>query len=403
MNIKKVSLVRDSLWTMIGLISMNGVAQFVVYPFLRRLYGIEEYGRILTMLAVVNLTGITVGTGLNNVRLVAFSKGKGLDNTPYLQFLAVVSIFVFGIGAAVFTAVRGYFKIWPVILYSALIMLTVLKYYSEVEYRLHTNYKGLLIYYLVISAGYLVGMGLLKTVGEWSISLLTGETFGFVLVVIFGTIYRQTDNTEQLGSIWKSARYLIMAQLIVNLVFNSDRFILMPLCGSSAVTIFYIACAVGKMISLLTGAFNSVIIGYLAKKKESISLAVFRKLFVWITGIVFVLSVGCLVGSALYVHLLYPDDYELARPFFYPANLGQVFYFASGIFTTILLRYENEKIQTQINILYMLIFIAIAVGASYLWGIWGYTIGILAANILRYLYAAYLCGRRIYSLEGETG
>lgn len=83
----------DSVWTMIGLVAMNGIAQLVIYPFIRNMFGADGYGRILSMLGVINIVAVSIGTALNNSRLVAKSQGQGKDNRPYICFLLIVAAF----------------------------------------------------------------------------------------------------------------------------------------------------------------------------------------------------------------------------------------------------------------------------------------------------------------------
>lgn len=388
---------RDSVFTMIGLVAMNGVAQFVVYPFLREIFGAEDYGKILSMLGVVNIIAVSVGTSLNNARLVAKTKGIGKDNKPYNIFLLIVTFVGLLLSFGVFAFLKETITISSLLLYWALMTMTIIRYYSDVEYRLNTNYSGLLIYYLVISVGYLVGMLLVKGTGCWAFGLLTGEVAGFAFVSLKGALYRKSPqiNDQSVGDLWKSGRYLVVAQLLVNIIFNSDRIILMAFCSGSAVTVFYIASAVGKMISFVTASFNSVIIGYLAKKEESLSLKFFYKIVIASVVGVFAVSGLCYLGSIIYTKLLYPEDFIQTQQYFYPANLAQIFFFVSGIFTTILLRYEKEKMQTIINIFYVAVFCGVAIGLTYKFGVWGYIIGILISNFLRYVISILLCAKAL--------
>lgn len=400
-KLKRGNIALDSLWTMIGLVSMNGIAQFVVYPFLRNIYGADVYGRILSMLGIVNIVAVSIGTSLNNARLVAKSKGKGVNNKPYLLFLLLVLPVAFLLSLGVFVVMKEPVELLPLLLYWLLMCLTILKFYSEVEYRLNTNYVGLLFYYLAISAGYLLGILFVKITGQWTLGLLTGELFGFIFVLLRGSLYRksQEDKEENLSYLWKSVRYLIVAQLLLNVVFNSDRIILMAFCDSLSVTIFYIASAVGKMISFVTSSFNSVIIGYLSKKKDALSTKQFWGIFSLVSLAVVLATGACYIGSIIYTKWLYPSDYASTKPFFLLANMAQIFYFSSGIFTTILLRYEKEKMQTTINVIYTIVFCAVTIPMTFWFGIWGYVYGILISNAFRYVLAAVICHNNLKRLE----
>lgn len=401
-NKKLTSFATNSIFTMIGLVAMNGISQLVVFPFLRNQYGIEQYGRILSLIGVINIVAVTVGASLNNARLIACSKGKGYDNKPYFILLVLASIVSFAICLISYKLIfASDVEIHNVLLCWLLMCLTIAKYYSEVEYRINLNYRGLLLYYIVISAGYVMGLLLTKLTSSWTFTLLCGELAGFILVCTNGNIYKinKLKKRESFTAVCKSVCPLVLAQLLLNLVFNSDRFLLITFCDSKSVAIYYIASAVGKMVSFATSSFNSVIIGFLVKKKDNISFNKFKNFSVIITMMAVLSTGACYIGSIVYTKLFYAADYDIAHPFFLWSNAAQVFYFASGLFTTVLLRYSSEKSQLKINISYVIMFCIITIPAVYIHKIWGYVFGLLFSNIFRYILAMTVCALKLKKLE----
>ena len=57
-------------------------------------------------------------------------------------------------------------------------MLTVFRYYGDVEYRLNLNYRRYFIYYFLIGIGYLAGFGIYRLTGQWVWIYLIGENRG---------------------------------------------------------------------------------------------------------------------------------------------------------------------------------------------------------------------------------
>ena len=49
----------------------------------------------------------------------------------------------------------------------ALFLLTVFRYYGDVEYRLNLNYQRYFIYYLLIGVGYLAGFVIYRITDQW--------------------------------------------------------------------------------------------------------------------------------------------------------------------------------------------------------------------------------------------
>ena len=51
----------DSVWSIAGLVLMNAVAQFAVYPVWNRELGNERYGTILYLISAMNILAISMG------------------------------------------------------------------------------------------------------------------------------------------------------------------------------------------------------------------------------------------------------------------------------------------------------------------------------------------------------
>jgi len=84
------TIASDSILSIVALVIMNMVAQFVVYPFWKRAYGTEFYGHILYAMSIVNIFAISVGTAANNARMVESVKGKTQDG-DYSVFVLIGS------------------------------------------------------------------------------------------------------------------------------------------------------------------------------------------------------------------------------------------------------------------------------------------------------------------------
>ena len=65
MKLNPKALLKDSVWTISGLMLMNVVAQFIVYPAWNRQLGSDGYGNILYLLSLMNIIAISVGSACN--------------------------------------------------------------------------------------------------------------------------------------------------------------------------------------------------------------------------------------------------------------------------------------------------------------------------------------------------
>ena len=66
----------DSIWSIAGLTLMNLTAQFAIYPLWNRQLGNEKYGRILFLIAAMNILAVSMGSACNYGRMKESTGGK---------------------------------------------------------------------------------------------------------------------------------------------------------------------------------------------------------------------------------------------------------------------------------------------------------------------------------------
>jgi len=378
----------DLIYSMLGLVVMNGVIQLVLYPFLNNRLGAEEFGRVLTMISLVAIMGSTFGTAANYSRMVSHTKktDSNGDYNIFLLIIAAVSIVVslagmfwLGTGGAVYFI--GYYL---------LMVITVMRYYGDVEFRLNVNYKRFLVYYLTISAGYLIGIVCFIFTGSWILAMLVGEMLAVGYVVVTGSIFRKPliKPSEHFKANFVSFALLSGTELIATLILNADRIMLQAFAGGTAVTVFYAATLIGKMVSLVSMPLNGVIIGHLARYDGKLKDSTFVKLCGGSVLLSLLLNVLCVGVSYIFVGIMYADIFEIAEPYFWLANLGQVFYFVSNTLTVVLLRFTDEKYQLYINLIYLAVFVALAIPMTYIWQLWGMAWALVIVNVIKILVVA---------------
>lgn len=383
---------KDSILSIVALVLMNLVLQFVVYPFWNKIYGNDIYGCIVYVMSFVNIFGVAVGSAVNYARM-AESADRDTSGSEYLTVVFVLgTIGMIVTFAAAFWG-KAQMDVTTALLAGVLCLLTVLRFYSDVEFRLYLNYKGYFLYYVLVSAGYLAGLLLMKVTGIWPLALIPGEALGLLYVKIKGSVL--SDKLFIKGPYYSANLHtmilLIVTNLISNLIFNGDRLLLMNFVSAGAVTSYYIASLVGKTMTLITTPLNSVIIGYLARYKGEFSKKHVRILFVMTLGLLVLFSLLSVPGSYLIVYLLYRNELATVSKYFLIAGAAQVIYFVSNVVTTVLLRLAKADYQLFINLAYGVVFLALCIPAAYVYGLTGFCITILIVNIFRYLMAITLC------------
>ena len=374
----------DFIWSIAALVTMNGVLQLFVYPLLNRQLGEAEFGNVLYVLGIVAVFAPSVGLAANNIRLVESREKKVLNGDSLLAMLPLLAV-----SAIVFFAVcNGYFSSASDYVFAALLtVLTPLRYYGDVEYRMTLNYKGYFVYYLVLSLGYVAGALLYPLTKSWILCFLLGEASVWLLLLTKGHIYKPLKKSENTLTVSKKVLTLAASYLLVNMVLNLDRVLLQHLIDSSTVTVYYVASLLGKTAALLVGPLNGVVIGYLTKGKTK---PITKKSFSFVSLAVFlvgaVLFAGISIVMPIFVKLLYPDIYNSVLSVSALANLSQIICFASSLLLTVMLTFCSEKWQFAIQLVYAILFLILSISFTASDGLQGFVTASLVANSLRLVF-----------------
>lgn len=373
----------DFLYSMIGLVLMNGIIQIVLYPFLNHQMGAERFGDMLTLLSVISIMGTTFGTAANYSRMLGSTREQDVKG-DYNLFLLVIAGIALPVALTSFLWL-GESGVLQFGGYYLLMVVSILRYYADVEFRLNINYKRFFLYYLFISVGYLLGILLYPATKSWIVTILMGEVLAVGYVIFRGHIFSPPyfSKSDLFMTNIKSMLMLSGADLIAAIVLNADRLLLQGFVGGAAVTLFYTATLLGKVISLISTPLNGVIIGHLTRYEGRLSSSLFLKICVCGIGLGGCISGVCVGMSHIFVRVLYPDIYEQTAPYFFLANLGAVFYFISGILVVVLLRFTDEKYQLYINLIYFAVFLALAVPMTAVWKLWGMAWALVLVNMLK--------------------
>lgn len=389
MREKLKSVFSDSLWSIAGLMLMNVVAQFAVYPIWSRQLGETAYGDILYLISLMNILAVSVGSSCNYTRIMATVNGK-TSNTPYTMFMLIISILM--VPMALLISQFGGVPMTPLetATFALLMCATMWRYYADVEFRMELNYKGCFFYYAIISFGYGVGICLFVFChAPWPMALLPGELLGIISVLLRGHIL-PFDGSCTVSQFWKVARpllTLLTSEIISTLIFNGDRILLKAILGGATVTTYYLASLLGKTVSLISTPLNSVLAGYLARYHGRLNVRVMTGITIGASVLAGVGTLVCTAASFLLLPVLYPNEVAMASPFFVMANFAQVLYFITNVITVVLLRFSDTKVQVVINVEYGTLFCLLCIPFTLVEGLMGFCIGLLLANLVRFVTA----------------
>lgn len=374
----------DFLYGTVALVAMNGVISFLVYPYIYRVMGDAGQGQVLFFTSIMGLMASAFGSGANYARM-KISTLRHSENGDYNWFLlgvAALSVIV----TLLAVLIKGDSAGSSVIMIAVLIIVTIVRYYADVQFRLDLNYRGFFFYYILIAMGYVIGVLLYPVTHSWPLILILGECFGLIYVTAVGSVFKAPflkrslefkQNICVMGD-------LSTAYFMSDFVSYADRLLIPMLLGDAASTVFYAATLIGKTVSLLSTPLNGVIVGHLSKYQGRIT----RKMFAGIAGILlactFVFTGASVLASWIVIPILYPDVITEAGPLFWAANAAQVFFFISNTMMVVVLRFATEKYQVYMGVVYTVLFFAIIIPSLYFGGLWGMALGLLTINVLKF-------------------
>lgn len=378
---EKKGIAINTLYTMGGLLFMNAVLQIIITPVLNRVMGAEQLGNLLYITGLIAIVCPSVGQGLNNSRLV-LRRNFEVTNGDYDWILLIVG--AVGSAAALCMAWNNLQSPWMAVCIFVMFMLTIFRYYGDIEYRLNLNYQRYFLYYLIIGIGYLVGLVIYYVTGQWYWIYLIGEGAALVFVGLTGNIFHKFfKRSDYFSTAFGRGLFLTLSYLITNTTMNMDRLVIRQVIGTEQVTWYYVVSLIGKTMVLLIAPINTIVISYLTRKKELLTRSQFGKAVLAGGGVSFVFFLACQVGTPLFVWLFYRNLYESVKNIVTVVNLAQILGLFSAFLFILVLTFADEKWQLWIQLAHLLILAVTSVWAAKTYGMMGFACASLGANILR--------------------
>lgn len=379
-------IITDFGYNILATIAVTAALQLIVYPYLAACFSSEIYGQLLTIMGVANVFISTLGGSLNNVRLLQKDSYHERNVTGDFSLLLVgfsaIGTLIFGMIIVIQFRVFG----WLLFMLLLIVCIGVIEGYWTVAYRIVINYKAYLIYNILMSIGYLVGIFIAKQINIWSIPFILGEFFALLFLIKSTSIYKEPLKITQLfPKTLKIYVILIGTNLIVNAVNYLDRFFLYPILGGEQVSIYTVSSFVGKSIGLLVTPIAGVLLSYYAQSTFKMTV----KKYWTINGITLV--VGGMAGifavflSPWVTGILYPTLIEDARQYLWLANIASLIGALANILAPSVLKFANIFWQIIIQLAYVVIYLGMGYLLLLNYGLSGFCVATLAVNLIRML------------------
>lgn len=380
------------------------VLQLLIYPVLAKDMQAEQYGLMLTVYSVWMMVSNSLGNVLNNIRLlraVEYEERNLRGDFPVILFKwTVFNILVIFLLSVFYFRETNILNIFFCILIAVLVLL---KSYFEVEFRIKLDYTAVFVNNILQGIGFLAGILLFQLTHIWQLVFLFGNLFGLIFVLRKSSIKKEPCvRTELYNEIKRDSNMLAIATFGLSIMSYSDKMVLYPLMGGYAVSIYYTATIVGKIVGMLSGPITSVILSYISKWDKG-QEKIFSKVLM-IGGVTALMGYGItIVASRIIISVLFPQWFDDVMIYLPITTAAVVIQALNSFLSPFVLKFYDMKWQIVINVASASVYF---VGALFLWkyfGMTGFCIGtILGHLIMTIIMCSLHLGQRIKTGRKEN-
>jgi O-antigen/teichoic acid export membrane protein len=384
---KNYKFMKDVVLNIISSTMVIAIMQFFVYPLLSRKLENTHFGEVLTIIGIVNIVAVMFGNSLNNLRLIVNNEYKEYGvNGDFLPLLGIASVINILIMFYVTLFLNHNTSLFDVFLLTLVSLLTMIRAYLGVAYRIKIDYLMFFFYNLSGCIGYILGIGLAWLTDVWQLVFVCGEGIGFLFAIYTTDLLKESRKiTTRFKATAKRYIYLSISSMISNILIYLDRLLILPFLGGEQVSVYYTASVFGKLVSLIIQPTSGVMLSYFSNSTRKMRVNEFW----YINLILIVLSgisyIGCLFLSPIFTRILYPTLFEEATSLLPLANLAAIISATSMITQSIILKYSPTGWQLVIQVIYGMLYLCGGLLLIHINGLVGFCIASIIAGIVRFL------------------
>lgn len=381
---KKIRLVLDMGLNIFAVGFPVAMLQLIVYPFISRKTDTDSYGLMITMYSAWMVLSNSLGNVLNNIRLLHQNEYEEKNITGDFNILLrrweIINLTVVLI-LTLYYVQR--FNITDIIFSLLIATFVLLKAYLEVGFRIKLNYRSILMNGLLQGAGFLLGTLVFSITGKWQFVFLFGFLFSMTYSAVRTKLLREPCiRTELYGIVSKNTIQYTIATFSNSMMSYADKMVLYPLMGGHAVSVYYTATILGKIVSMLTGPITSVVLSYISKwnqkNRNIFSKVLFSGALLAVLGYFVTLFISRPVIAFLFPQWV--QEVMKLLPFTTAAIVIQAL---NAFLNPFVLKFYDIKWQIVINVSSAGIYFVGALVLWYFYGIIGFCVGTICGQLIK--------------------
>lgn len=383
MAVRNKKIIVDMFLNIVAVSVPVAILQLVAYPITAQKVGGEEYGLMLTIYSIWMMISNSLGNVLNNIRLLYNDKYnlKGDFNTLVLKWELVNAISII----VIIFLYCNRFDIIHIGLGVIAAILIMAKSYLEVGFRIILNYKSIVINNLLQSVGFIVGVLFTLITGIWESIFVFGYLFSCIYCIVkTKLLFEPLKRTNGFNEVSRASNKLVIATVISNVMTYADKLVLYPLMGGYTVSIYYTASILGKIVGMITGPINSVILSYISKWKSNNKQLLTKILII---GVI-LCSVGYLITIVFckpILTILFPQWIDEVMRYIPLTTINVMLMVLISIMSPFVLKFCDMKWQVIINIVGGVTYFLGALVFWKYWGLTGFCIGVIIGTLTKFV------------------
>jgi len=382
--IKKKKVISDIILNITASIIPIVALQFILLPIIASKINSEQYGQLLVIVGLMNLSAASLGNVLNNSKLIQYKRYQELniegDFSILLIIFAILNITIIIIGMVFFLKISSIFRIIAILIASILFLLIN---YTQVEFRINLNFKYILVNSFSLISGYIIGFVFFLIIGYWELIYVCGFIGSFIFLISKTSILKEPlKKTILFKSTLIQTISLLISGVLLGVAIYADKLLLYPLLGGSAVAIYYTSSIMGKSMMLVIQPISGVFLSYLSQRTKLNSIN-FKNLLL---SNIFLGIIGywlTIIISKPILSLLYPQFVDEALRYIYIITSTTIVLVIGNMINPVILKFFHSKWQIFINTIYLASYVLISLVLVEKYGLMGFCIGALAASIMK--------------------
>lgn len=377
-----VNVLQNAVATAIPLISL----QLFILPRVGEQMSAAAYGLMLTLVGIMTIATQSAGGTLSNVRLLMNleyeEKGYAGDFNVLIAALTAASAVATGIFSIIYSGGASVRDIAGMVVIG---VLATINHYYLVGFQLTLSYGKIAIKSVIQMLGYLAGYLLFVKTDYWQWIYILGFGLSDAYILTNSALIREPrKRTPLFRTASAKLAVLLVAALLGSSISYIDRLVLYPILGGEAVTVYYVATLLGKMICVAINPVTGVMLSYFSKMKRlkmhTMTLLLLASSLVGALG-----YAACVLVSRPILTYLYPQVVEKAMHIIYIATLTCVVDMVASVVYPVVLRFCNTNWQLAIGAINVASYLLVSLLLLSRFGLMGFCVGALIAMVLKLL------------------